>query len=45
MTFMSTSNDATTYGMAGFGGESDPAEVKLTSLYIHKGTKEARSIT
>ena len=44
-TFMSTSNDATTYGMGVFGVESDSAEVKLTSLYIHKGTKEARSIT
>jgi hypothetical protein len=44
-TFISTSNDVTTYGMGVFGVESDTAEAKWTSLYIHKGTKEARSIT
>ena len=44
-TFVSTSNDVTTYGMGVFGVESDSAEAKWTSLYIHKGTKEARSIT
>ena len=43
--FISTTEDVTTYGMGVFGINTDYTEFKLTSLYIHKGTKEARSLS
>ena len=41
-TFMSTSNDVTSYAMSVVGIETDSYELKYTGMYIHKGTKRAR---
>ena len=43
-TFKSTSNNVTSYLMAVAGIETDTAELKYTGMYIHKGTKEARTL-
>ncbi len=43
-TFKSTSNNVTSYLMAVAGIETDSAELKYTGMYIHKGTKEARTL-
>lgn len=41
--FASTQNDVTIYGLVGIGAEIGSAhEIKLTNLYIHASTKEAR---
>ena len=40
----STSNNVTSYLMAVAGIETDSAELKYTGMYIHKGTKEARTL-
>ena len=41
-TFMSTSNDVTSYAMSVLGIDTDSYELKYTGMYIHKGTKRAR---
>ena len=41
-TFMSTSNDVTSYAMSVVGIDTDSYELKYTGIYIHKGTKRAR---
>ena len=41
-TFMSTSNDVTSYAMSVVGIDTDSYELKYTGMYIHKGTKRAR---
>lgn len=41
-TFMSTSNDVTSYAMSVVGIDTDSYEIKYTGMYIHKGTKRAR---
>ena len=41
-TFLSTSNDVTSYAMSVIGIDTDSYELKYTGMYIHKGTKRAR---
>ena len=41
-TFLSTSNDVTSYAMSVLGIDTDSYELKYTGMYIHKGTKRAR---
>ena len=43
-TFLSTSNDVTSYAMSVLGIDTDSYELKYTGMYIHKGTKRARTL-